>query len=187
MTIPASFPRSGDIGKMPRTGSSYFQLIQKFLTDLFVAEKRRLDKSIADLIQDNNEAKGVQAAGFLFYGEYYTAQGFMTMPGTGGAGKEILHDSLNKRMEWHVKSAQTVAHDERLIGQIVFKLLGPCETLQDMRDTLPDCLAEMIPALKNLPRINDAGYSLRGDTRGEAQFQQWLPKIEFYAAARLMY
>lgn len=172
--------------KMPRKGSSYFQLIQKFLIDLFVAEKRRLDKSIADLIMANNEAKGVQAAGFLYYGDYYTAEGFMTMPG-GGAGKENLHDSLSKKMEWHVTSAQTVAHDERLIGQIIFKLLGPCETLQDMRDTLPDCLSEMIPALKNLPRINDVGYSLRDDIRGEAQLKQWLPKIEFYAAARLIY
>jgi len=176
-----------DVIKMPRTGSSYFQLIQKFLVDLFVAEKRRLDKSIADLIRANNEAKGVQSAGFLYYGDYYTAEGFMTMPGAGNAGKENLHDSLNKKMEWHIKSAQTVAHDERLIGQIIFKLLGPCETLQDMRDTLPDCLAEMIPALKNLPRINDVGYSLREDVRGEAQLTQWLPKIEFYAAARLIY
>ena len=180
---------SDDIVKMPRQGSSYFALIQQFLKDLFVAEKRRLDKSIADLIRANNEAKGVQAVGFLYQGEYYTAEGFMQMGGLAAAtaGKENLHDSLNSKMEWHVKSSQKVAHDERMIGQIIFKLLSPCEDLQSMRDTLPDCLSEMIPAPKGRPRHNEVGYSLRQDTRGEAQFKKLLPTIEFYAAARLMY
>lgn len=178
---------SEDIIKMPRKGSSFFQLIKTFIEELFVAEKRRLDKSIADLIRQNNEIKGTQSVGFLFYGEYYTAEGFMMMPGAATAGKENLHDSLEKKMEWHVKSAQTVAHDERMIGQIIFKLISHCEDLQSMRDTLPDCFVEMIPALKELPRHNEVGYSLRGDTRGEAQFLKLMPKIEFYAAARLMY
>ncbi|WP_290870386.1 hypothetical protein [Aquabacterium sp.] len=170
---------------LPRKGSSYFKLIQAFIADLFVAEKRRLDKSIADLIRANNEIKGTQAAGFLYYGEYYTAEGFAVVAGR--TAKENLHDSLNSKMEWHIKSAETVATDERLISQIIFRLLDPCQTLQEMRDTLPDCLVEVFPALKKLDRHNDVGITLRGDTRGSRQFDKLLPKIEFYAAARLIY
>lgn len=171
--------------QMPKKGSSYYKLIQKFLEDLFVAEKRRLEKSISDLIRANNEVKGQQAAGFLYYGEFYTAPGFQQMGNI--VGKSNLDDSLVDKMEWHLKSAQRVATEQRLIGQIIYKLLDPCETLQEMRDTLPDCLSEMIPALKNLPRQNEPGWSLRGDTRASTQFEKLRDRIEFYAAARLIY
>lgn len=170
--------------KMPTKNSSYYQLIQTFLKELFVGEQRRLNKSIADLTMANNELKGVQAHGFLFNGEFYTAPGFKAM---GNVKKENLHDSLTAKAEWHIKSADRVATEERMIGQVIFKLLGPCTTLQDMRDTLPDFLAEIIPALKNLPRHNEVGCSLSGDTRGSRQLEKWLPRMEFYAAARLIY
>lgn len=171
--------------KMPHKNSSYFKLIQLLLSELFVGEKRRLAKSVTDLINANNELKGEQAAGFLYMGEYYTAEGFRVM----GAGtkKLTLHDSLTQKADWHIRSAQKVADEERLIGQIIFKLLMPCQTLQEMRDTLPDFLAEIIPALKKLPRHNDVGFSLRDDTRGSRQFEKLLPRMEFYAAARLIY
>jgi len=172
------------MASMPPQNSSYFKLIKAFLTELFAGEKRRLNKSVSDLIQMNNEAKAVQAAGFLYNGEYYTAEGFSIV---GNVKKETLHDSLTDKMEWHIKSASKVAHEERLIGQMIFKLLGPCEELQQMRDTLPDCLAEVIPALKNLPRMNEVGCSLSNDTRSYEQFTKLLPRIEFYAAARLIY
>ncbi len=169
---------------MPNPGSSMFKLIKHLLSELFVAEKRRLDKAVADLIRENNELSGVQAAGFLYYGEYYTAQGFQTV--TAG-GKVTLHDSLTDKIEWHLKDAKIIADDEQLIGQIVFKLTDPCETLQDMRDSLPDCLATMIPALAKLPRHNEQGWSLRQDIRASRQFEKLLPKIEMYSAARLLY
>lgn len=169
---------------MPNPGSSTFKLIKYLLSELFVAEKRRLDKTVADLIRENNELSGVQAAGFLYYGEYYTAQGFQT---TIAGGKITLHDNLTDKIKWHLKDAKIVADDERLIGQIIFKLIDPCETLQDMRDSLPDCLASMIPALANLPRHNEQGWSLRQDVRASRQFEKLLPKIEMYSAARLLY
>jgi hypothetical protein len=169
---------------MPSANSSMFTLIQHLLTELFIAEKRRLDKSVAALIRQNNELSGVQAAGFLYYGEYYTAEGFRTF----SAGNKItLHDSLTDKIKWHLKDAKTVADDERLIGQVIFRLIGPCETLQDMRDSLPDCLAAMIPELAKRPRHNQQGWSLRQDTRGSRQFEKILPKIEMYSAARLLY
>ena len=174
--------------KMPRKGSSYYQLIRQFLEDLFVAEKRRLDKSIGDLIAANNEVRGVQASSFMHEGEVYTSTNFTVAPGAGGAGQRpILHDSLVKKMEFHLRSAKRVAEEKQLIGQIIFKLLSPCEELQTMRDTLPDCLAEMIPALRTLERQGEVGCSISNDTRATKQFNDLLERIEFYAAARLIY
>ncbi len=170
--------------QMPHPQSSMYKVIQELLSRLFEAEKRRLDKSVADLIRKNNELTGVQAAGFLYYGEYYTAQGFQT---SGPGGKVTIHDSLVNEIEWHIKDAKQIADDERLIGQIIFKLVDPCDTLQDIRDSLPECIASMIPALAKLPRYNDAGWSLRQDTRSTKQFEKMLPKIEKYSAARLLY
>jgi len=174
--------------KMPRKGSSYYQLIKQFLEDLFVAEKRRLDKSLADLIRANNEVRVVQSSSFMYEGEVYTSTAFTVVAGAGGAGtRPILHETLEAKMEWHLKSAKRVSEEEQLIGQIIFKLLSPCEELQTMRDTLPDCLAEMIPALRSLPRQGEVGCSISNDTRATKQFNDMLERIEFYAAARLIY
>lgn len=170
--------------EMPSPNSSMFKLIQHMINELFVAEKRRLDKAIADLIRQNNELCAVQASGFYYYGEYYTAEGFTSVPGT---KKPTLHDSLVDQIDWHIKDAATIADDKRLIGQILFKLADPCETLQDLRDSLPDCLAATVPALANLPRHNEVGWSIRQDTRASRQFQKLYDKIEMYSAARLMY
>ncbi len=170
--------------EMPNMGSSMYKLITHLLKELFVAEKRRLDKNVADLIRKNNELLGVQHAGFLYYGEYYTATGFKNM-----ASKEkvTLHDSLTDKIKWHIQDSKTIADDERLIGQIIFKITDPCTTLQDIRDSLPECLATMIPALAKLPRHNIEGWSIRQDTRATRQFNKLLPKIEMYSAARLLY
>lgn len=170
--------------KMPGPGSPMYKLIQHLLKELFIAERRRLDKNVGDLIRQNNEVKQTQAAGFLYYGEYYTATGFQNMT---ASGKVTLHDDLEDKIKWHLEDAKTVAEDERLIGQIVFKLTDPCETLQDMRDSLPECLATMIPALAKMPRHNEVGWSIRQDTRASKQFDKMLPKIEMYSAARLLY
>lgn len=169
---------------MPRPGSSYFKIIQQMLGDLFAAEKRRLDKAIANLIRQNNEIKSVSAAGFLYQGDFYTAEGFQQVM---GAQKVTLHDSLTDQIDWHINDANTIATDQQQIGQIIYKLTQGCETLQEIRDTLPNCLAEMIETVNKLPRHNEPGCSLSSDIRGSRQFQKMLPKIEMYAACRLLY
>lgn len=170
--------------KLPSPTSSMFKVIQHLNSNLFVAEKRRLDKNIAKLIGQNNEAAGQQLAGFLYLGEYYTAQGFQTSP---GVPKKRIADHLESQMEWHIKDAETVANDEQMISQIIYKLLDPCESLQAMRDTLPECLSTMIPALNGLSRQDEMGCSIRNDERATRQFLELLPKIEMYSAARLLY
>ena len=170
--------------EMPNPESSMYMLIKHMLSELFVAEKRRLDQAVANLIRQNNELYGKQNAGFLYYGEYYTASNFRT---TTSKEKITLHDSLTEKIEWHIKDAKIIADDERLIGQIIFKLIDPCKTLQDIRDSLPDCLAMIIPDLARLPRHNEQGWSLRQNTRASKQFEKLLPKIEMYSAARLLY
>lgn len=170
--------------KMPATNTSMFKVIQHLTTNLFAAEHRRLDKTVANLIRRNNELLASSASGFLYYGEYYTAQGFQTSP---GAPKVTLHDSLSEEIKWHLKDSQQITEDQAMISQIIFKLASPAESLQEMRDTLPDCLSQMIPALASLPRHNEVGYTLRADIRGSRQFNDLLPKIEMYSAARLLY
>jgi len=175
---------SDDNLRMPAPNTSMYKVIQFLNKELFLAEKRRLNKVVSDLIINNNEIAGTQAAGFLYEGEYYTAIGFAISQ---GVSKIQLAEALYGKMIWHLKDSQEVADDERMICQMIFKLLDPCETLQDMRDSLPDCLAEMVPALKPIPRHNEVGYSIHQDTRSWRQFNKLLPKIEMYSAARLLY
>ena len=169
---------------MPSHGTSAFKLINFLLDKLFSAEKRRLQKTTKELVLENNERTGCQFAGFLFNGVYYTTPDFRTSPGT---KKITLDPNLTERMEWHIKDAETVQEDEQFVNQFLYQLMRNAESLQELRDTFPDCIAQMVPALASLPRIGEVGCTLKKDSPAWRTFPKMLQKVEFYSAARLLY
>lgn len=169
----------------PQKGSSYYTLIQHLTKELFVGEQRRIRATISKLIEDNNEIRGVSAIGFYYNGDRFTTPDFKSVPGSGTFA--TLDDSLVPRMDKLERSSHKLANEESLIGQAVYLALTPCTTLQEMRNTLPDCMADMLPALKDLERTGSVGCSLEDNPRAHGQFMEYLPRIEFYSAARLIY
>jgi hypothetical protein len=161
------------------------QLITKLTDALFVAEYRRLDKMVEDLDQQNREAKGHNSYGFIYEGVQYTPKNSPYLPG--GQRHTSLSFSLNKVAKDFKQSMEMVAHDRKMIEQVLYKLLVQCNDAREVRDCLPEALVSLVPDLQAMPRQFTDGYLLKSDERAYRQYQQILPKIQLYTATRLLY
>lgn len=170
---------------MPRQGSAMWKLIQHVLTELFVAERRRLDKNITEIIMANNECHGVVSGKMLYEGETYASKELASF--NQGGATPPTHDVMMARMADHVADAKKIADDNTAVSMAVFRLASDCEDLQSIRDSLPNCIVNMVPSLMVLPRTREVGYLLADDERAMRQVEEVLPIIELYSAMRLVY
>ena len=165
--------------------SAQINEIIRALTDaLFSAETKRLRKREFDLVAENRSLSSQHYDGFFFQGQFYTdldrslaAKGIKTS----------LHPSLVPSMERHIKDKKEVEFDRLRVKQALALLLKDVQTAQDLRDALPNQLAEMIDQIKKMKRSRPEGFTLMTDSRKIKQYQKLREKIEFYTAARLLY
>lgn len=163
------------------------KLIDGLVQKLFEAEQRRLDAGINELNALNKQVRNSKVDGFIYGGVFYRpTSGALTLASPGQA-KPTLHYSLCPQMDAWIADWQTIRDDKALISQMFFRLLKPCKDLRDIRNALPECIVGLVQELKQHPRADEEGWTLRGDERAMRQFHKLLPKIEAYSATRLLY
>ena len=165
--------------------SAQINEIIRALTDaLFSAETKRLRKKEFDLVAENRSLSSQHYDGFFFQGQFYTdLDRSLASKGI----KASLHPSLVPSMERHIKDKKEVEFDRLRVKQALALLLKDVQTAQDLRDALPNQLAEMIDQIKGMERSRPEGFTLMTDQRKIKQYQKLREKIEFYTAARLLY
>lgn len=166
-------------------GTSYtpFSLIQYILKTLFAAETRRLQRNIDRIHLLNQEVSKQQTDGFQFQGKFYR----WSQTAAGGSRGPTLHLSLWWEIQAHIADEEQIEQDRAEIQQTLFKLIEPCTNLQDVRDGIPDCIADVLPQeFAGMERMGSPIGALN-HIRDIRQYNRVLPKIEFYAAARLLY
>jgi hypothetical protein len=158
-------------------------LIDEIKSTLFAPENRRLATAIDRLVVQNDEECEHPYKGFLFAGEVYRH----SLGNTIYKSWPVLAYALNGDMERWLKDKKQVQLDEAQIGQMLFKLLYQANDLQEIRDTLPECLVSLVPQLRAMPRKFNQEFLIRHNERDLKQFRKILPKIEMYAMASLIY
>ena len=158
------------------------KVIDHIIKTLFTAEHRRLQATIDKLLVDNKEAYDEPLDGFHYQGVFYRPEGLK-----GNLRRKVLHQSLHSRMDMHLKDEAAIKLDEQLIRQTLFQLLDPCQSEQDMRDTLPNCLTDTLGPRGNTPREREPAFTIKNNPRAMKQYNKILPKLELYSAARLLY
>lgn len=160
------------------------EIIKALTSALFMAEIKRLKKRELELVAENRSLSSEHYDGFFYQGKFYTdldrsiaAKGI----------KASLHPSLVSSMEAHAKDKAEVEFDRLRVKQALSLLLKDVRTAQDLRDALPNQLAEMIDQIKGMERSRPEGFTLMTDSRKIKQYQKLREKIEFYTAARLLY
>ncbi len=162
------------------------QWIEGILKKLYEAEHRRLQINVNKVVEANNTLYKVLADGFFYNGEFYGTPVRMK-------GKRVsvpLHIDLFGQMDDHIHDANTLAEDGVKIRQLLFKLLEPCgntgHMAQDIRDAVPDCIQDALPnEIRCLGRIRPNEQMVPLPDMGF--YREIMPKIEFYAAARMFY
>ena len=160
------------------------EFIKRIAAALFNSEERRLEKVREQLIRSNKELYPTKPHdGFTFGGKVYDPSNLV-----GGRRTRVsLHPRLHDDMNDYLKDYEQIWTDRHLISQILHVILKPCETVQDIRDALPNCLVDTLPELKHLHRTREEAFTVQHDARALRQFQRTLKRMEFYATARLMY
>lgn len=160
-----------------------YECIRVIEQSLFSAEERRLQKFEEDMLIKNREVKNQKMDGFSFAGKVFRPANF-----TRGRPTILsLDDTLYSEMELHIQDKDEVETDKRRIKMILFKLLEPCKFMDDVRDTLPECLVDTISELQHLSRTREPAYTIKDDPRSVKEYNDILPRMQFYSMARLMY
>ncbi len=168
-----------------KSSTNLFKLISFYLDTLTAPSKRRFQQTVDKVFTENLTLSGSStgADGFRFRGGVYRhskhPRGQMLIP---------LIPSLSDEMDRALADREEFRKDIPLLNQIIFLLIDPCESLQELRDNLPDCLCVMVPELANMTRTNEVAYKCVKD--GEASYKHLMDnlyKIEYYSATRLIF
>jgi hypothetical protein len=166
---------------------SPYNIIHSIADKLFEAEERRINAMIVKLNQQNKRLSEAKVDGFLYNGQLYMPkQGSLLVLGV-NQSKVPLHISLHSEMDKLAKDDKIVRDDRSFIIQTLFILLSPCVSKQDIRDTLPECIVDCAGDLQRLSRTREPAWSIQHNPRAIKQYHKLLPKLEIYAAARLIY
>lgn len=160
-----------------------FPFIEAIKKALFVPEERRLTAALDRLVDSHDEINKDHTMGFSFNGEIYRHSRSSTIY----RSWPVLVWALNGEMETWLKDRKAIALDRDQIGQMLFKLLYQANDLQEMRDTLPECLVPIVPDFQGMPRKFNQEFLIRHNERDLKQFRKILPKIELYAISKLIY
>jgi len=148
---------------------------------LFQPEIRHFHNQIDGLIEENDRLLGQRSDGFHYRGKNY-GRGGMRVVRT-----PSLDLQLAPKMSKLLAFQKSVEHDRHMIRQVIFKLLEPCQSLQQIRDALPESLVSLDPLLASHQREQEPGWPLKDRPRDLRQFEKFVEKIETYSAMRYLY
>lgn len=152
---------------------------------LFEGDARRLSKVLEEIIDSNERAYKLRTtAGFIFNGDFYHRAGY-AVPRHGE--RHPLHESLWDTMMEYLQDVGQIVRDMTMINQMVHRLLADCVTAQDVRDALPESLAQLSNTLSALPRTRQVAWTLENDNRALRQFEKIRPLMDVYATTRLIF
>lgn len=160
--------------------------IQELLEQLFAADMRHLNKTINTLCAKNKAIKGGMIDGFIYSGIRYLPTAGNIIVADRGEAMPTLDRSLYPEMEAHLADKKNIEAERTNIAQMLYRLLKPCKSPQEIRDALPECLVGYLAECKSLPRLREAAYTFAGDERAQRQYEKLLPKIEAYSVAQLI-
>jgi hypothetical protein len=174
----------GDDAVIPVYSISSF--IDPLLTKLLAAEDRRMGNILSKMNTKNKRLNDTKIDGFIHRGIYYIPKDAVWIR-VAKQSKTALHLSLIGEMESFLKDRQRVEDDRKLISQVLFNLLSPCRSNQDIRNALPNCLVSVMPELAKLPRTDSEAYTLQDNPRALRQYEMALLKMEVFVATQLLY
>ena len=159
------------------------KIIDALARALFKKENDRLKAFTLKIIKENRQLGG-SSDGFIYAGIYYSdLPDNMKSKGKRGS----LDPSLIPQMEDYLKDDFQTNFDKVRIEQALSLILNDARSWQDVRDALPNGLAEMLDETKSLQRTRPEAYTLEGNERAQRQYAKLQPLIQIYLASRLMF
>lgn len=156
-------------------------MIENIVMQLFRAETIQHQKQIDSLADRNDQLHKTYSNGFNYLGVNYARRGYPIADG--GNLHSSLHSEMNEllRFKWDVDS------DKNIITQVLYRLTKNCQSLQEYRDALPECLVQFDYRFSGMARTREPAWTLEKGSRTHRQYLKYLTKIETYCAMHLLY
>lgn len=162
--------------------SRHIDWLNFLLDKLFEPEDKQYVAQVNSLIEKNNEYLKLVSSGFNYCGKNYGYDGSVTFKA------HSLVTPLMPEMARIAALRKIVNFDRALIIQVFSKVLEPCESVQDARDVLPECLVSLDTAMvRDFKRTREPAWNIKDDPRALRQFQKTLTKVESYCAMKFLY
>lgn len=103
--------------------------------------------------------------------------------GATGVPRTELTAALWPEMDLFLLDKDSVDKDAKNFWQVLFSLINPCASVQDVRDALPEFVAELFPELIKLPRQQPEQFTIT-DARVQRQFAKQREKMELHCMVK---
>lgn len=142
-------------------------LVTALIQQALAQEKVACEEQLKKLVEDNNNLGG-DAAGFLYNGDILSPYQASVW-----RGRSILpvDQQLEDRAEAYVTRKSKLDKDQQRIEAGFSVVTSKCRTTQDIRDTLPDTLAALVPAIGELPRTREEDFLFQNNALLKKQFR----------------
>lgn len=151
--------------------SNSHEIINSILTFLFQGETRRHQQCIDHIVSRNSVRSTFMHGGLTYRPSWIAA----------GSQRVSLDENLWPDMDRFLLDKNAVDWDCKAFWQVLFSMVNPCLSLQEVRDTLPDFIVELVPSLKALSRTDTEAFTIDDDPRVLRQYHKYRPKMELYA------
>lgn len=152
-------------------------------------DTRRFKKIVDELNKQNSAIKGQNFFGFIHLGVRFIDSRYTHQAkALSKVQVPTLSLQLNQEAKEFRQDYAKVDADMDKIRQALMPLLVNCLSLQDIRDSLPECIVQLIPRLSCLPRVMaDNTVHIRSNKYALKAYEKALPLMQAYSVAALIY
>lgn len=159
-------------------------VVTYLMGQVFLKDGQRHDVIVQSLIE-RNHALGNPVEGFLFGGRFWS---FYPKNAQRSLSKRVLHLTLQQEATLHMADVTAMEKDQRQLQQRLNQLLRDCQTVQDVRDALPEVAMQFLSSdVTDLQRYKSPGWPFQNKPLMMADFARTTEILLFYAANRMLY
>lgn len=157
-------------------------MIRWLVKKLLYPDREMVRKQIDELVGNNNLMLGTVNPGFS-HENFWFERGGRIVPTLGR--EPHLHEQLHPLAIGVADHWKRLEVDVEHIAQVFRQLTERCETWQDFRDALPDCVIQFESNLRTMERTRHESY-FQGKCATHFSYEMMLPRLHTYAAMHLL-
>ena len=161
-----------------------YTLTQALMKRMFEGEQKRLDKLKTAFAKRNREMMPEATDGFIYRMTFFSAK---------PDDPNVKHShytadpNLVNELNCFFLEVTKLEQDMNKVRQGLSLVLRECNTPQDIRDALPNSMADILDQTKRLPRTRPEAYTLEGKPIQQQQYKPMRDLMDLYMMTRALY